>query len=177
MDLPRIDEHRVEVEAGPDAVWAGLLAHLDRSFAGRMTERYARLVGCEDTTPAGPRPLAEGSVLVGFHVAVADPLKELALRGRHRFSDYALIFRIDELGPQRSRLRAESRGTFPGLLGGAYKLAVVGTRGHVVIVRRMLAAIAERSGSGSGSGSVREPGSARRRRGRCRRPPATRCRW
>jgi hypothetical protein len=96
--------------------------------------------------------LAVGSAVVGFHVVTADPPSELALQGRHRFSDYALIFRIDGLGPQRSRLRAESRGAFPGVLGRVYKAAVVGTRGHVVVVRRMLADVARRS--------VREPGSA-----------------
>ncbi len=150
-DLPRLDEQSVEAEAGPDAVWASVLAHLERSFIGRATERYARLVGCEDLVPAGPRPLAEGSVVVGFHVVAADPPSELVLRGRHRFSDYALIFRVDELGPHRSRLRAETRAAFPGVLGSLYKAAAIGTRGHVFVVRRMLAAVARQS--------VREPGS------------------
>jgi hypothetical protein len=148
--LPHLDEHSIEVDADAGVVWASLSAHIERSFAGRATEGYTRLVGCEDVVPAGPRPLAEGSVVVGFHVVSADPPNELVLRGRHRFSDYALIVRIDRLGPQRSRLRAETRAAFPGALGRVYKAAAIGTRGHAIVVRRMLAAIARRS--------VREPG-------------------
>ncbi len=34
----------------------------------------------------------------GFRVAAARPAEELALAGRHRFSDYALVFRLDPVG-------------------------------------------------------------------------------
>lgn len=62
---------------------------------------------------------------------------ELALQGTHRFSRFALIFSIDRLGSHRSRLRAETRAVFPGA-GLLYRSIVIGTRGHVVAVRRML---------------------------------------
>jgi len=67
------------------------------------------------------------------------------LQGSHRFSDYALTFRLEEVGPGRFRLSAETRAAFPGLTGGIYRLLVVGTRGHVVLVRRMLTGIKRRS--------------------------------
>jgi hypothetical protein len=71
----------------------------------------------------------------------AVPELELALVGRHRFSSYALTFRIDRLGPDRTQLRAESRAAFPGVLGRAYRIAVIGTGGHAVAVRRLLTAV------------------------------------
>lgn len=149
---PRLDEHAVTVAAPTDAVWQALAARFEGAFSGAVAERYARVVGCEDTAPSGPRPLAVGSVVVGFHVTAADPPHRLVLEGRHRFSIYAIVFRIDALdggdgggdGEEgESRLRAESRAEFPGLLGGAYRLAVVGTRAHVLVVRRLLKAIGE----------------------------------
>lgn len=143
--LPFVDEHATEIGAGVDEVWSVMLATLDRGFSGAGTGRYARLVGCADTIASGPRPLSTGSVVPGFHVVAAVPGSELALQGRHRFSSYALTFRLEPLGPDRSRLTAESRATFPGLAGGVYRLLVIGTRGHVVAVRRLLAGIKRRS--------------------------------
>jgi hypothetical protein len=65
---------------------------------------------------------------------------ELALEGEHRFSRYELTFRTDRLAQDRSRLRAETRADFPGPAGRVYRALVIGTRGHVVAVRRMLVA-------------------------------------
>ncbi len=143
--LPRIDEHSTAIEAEPARVWEALLRVAEGATAGSATPRYARLVGCEDTEVAGPRPLAAGSTFPGFHVERADAGHELALAGGHRFSDYGLIFRIDDLGEGRSRLRAETRASFPGLKGQAYKTMVIRTRGHVLVVRRMLGATKRRA--------------------------------
>jgi hypothetical protein len=140
-DLPFVDEHAVDVDAPAAAVWAAVL-DVDRRFSGRVVEVYARAVGCADVRAAGPRPLAAGSTLPGFHVAAATPPSELELAGSHRFSTYTLTFRIDDLGPGRSRLRAESRAAFPGRGGAAYRALVIGTRGHVVATRRLLAGLA-----------------------------------
>jgi hypothetical protein len=78
-------------------------------------------------------------------VAVADPGRELVLEGRHRFSSYALVFRLERLGPGRSSLRAETRAVFPGPAGGVYRALVVGTGGHAVGMRRLLAGVRRRS--------------------------------
>ena len=138
--LPHLDEHAVIVEADPRDVWATLVG-IDHSFAGPAAALFARVVGCVDVGEAGPRPLAEGSSMPGFHVDRAVPPAELVLAGRHRFSSYALIFRIDDLGDGRSRVRAESRAVFPGAAGTVYRALVLGSGGHVFGVRRLLGAV------------------------------------
>ncbi|MFE9703303.1 hypothetical protein [Streptomyces sp. NPDC005930] len=143
--LPYIDEHATVVAAGVEDVWRGLSETLDRSFASPGMACYARLVGSADCTASGPRPLAEGSTLPGFRVLAAVPGRELTLVGRHRFSSYALVFRLEEVSPRRSRLRAESRAVFPGPAGGLYRRLVIGTGGHAVGMRRLLTAIRHRS--------------------------------
>ena len=145
--LPYVDEHATAVAAPVDAVWEALLRVVDEGFAGAVGGGYARLVGCRDVTPSGPRPLTEGSVVVGFHVARALPGRELALEGRHRFSTYALVFRLTEAGPGQAELRAETRAAFPGVSGRAYRLLVIESGAHVVAVRRLLAAVRRRAGA------------------------------
>ncbi|WP_306955797.1 hypothetical protein [Streptomyces sp. B4I13] len=122
-----------------------LVETLDRSFSRPAMAGYAGLVRAADRTASGPRPLAEGSTLPGFRVVAAIPGRELVLQGRHRFSSYALIFRLEHVGPGRSRLGAESRAAFPGLIGGLYRRLVIGTGGHLIGMRRLLAAIRRRS--------------------------------
>ncbi|MGW0188575.1 hypothetical protein ACWDV7_22805 [Streptomyces sp. NPDC003362] len=146
LALPFVDRHGTVVAAGTDAVWRALGEVLDRSWAGGGAAGYARLVGCADRTASGPRPLTEGSALAGFRVAAADPGRELVLVGRHRFSTYALIFRLDEAGPGRTVLRAETRARFPGPAGALYGRLVIGSGGHAIGVRRLLAAVRRRSG-------------------------------
>ena len=75
----------------------------------------------------------------------------LALVGEHRFSKYAVVFRIDLLPGQRSRVRLETRAEFSGARGRFYRVAVIGTRFHVLAVNRLLRSIrraAERSANG-----------------------------
>ncbi|MGX4693362.1 hypothetical protein [Streptomyces sp. JNUCC 63] len=97
--LPHVDEHTTVVAAGADAVWRGIGEVLDHTFAGAGAAGYARLVGCADVTVSGSRPPAEGSTVPGFRVVAAVPGRELVLTGRHRFSSYALIFRLEPAGP------------------------------------------------------------------------------
>ncbi|MFI1393352.1 hypothetical protein [Streptomyces sp. NPDC020681] len=143
--LPYVDEHSTVIAAGTDDVWRSLCETLDRSFSRPGAAGYARLVGCADRTVSGPRPLAEGSAFPGFRAVAVIPSQELVLQGRHRFSSYALIFRLEHVGPGQSRLRAESRAAFPGLAGGLYRRLVIGTGGHVVGMRRLLSAIRRRA--------------------------------
>jgi hypothetical protein len=140
-----VDEHTTAIAAGIDQVWPALLETLDRTFSRPVISAYARIVGCTEATAAGPRPLAEGGKIPGFRVATAAPGRELVLAGRHRFSSYVLTFRLDPLGSGSSRLRAESRASFPGMAGRVYRLLVIGSGAHVFTVRRLLAAVRRRS--------------------------------
>lgn len=142
--LPHVDEHSTSVEASPEETWEALLRIAEASFSSPRTATAARALGCEDAAAAGPRPLAAGSAIPGFHVAAAEPGRELALVGRHRFSRYALIFRLDPAGAGTA-LRAETRAEFPGLHGRAYRALVIGSRLHVLVTRRLLAAAKRRA--------------------------------
>jgi hypothetical protein len=143
--LPHVDEHSFEIAAPAAPVWDALLRVVEASVSSGAVPPFTRLVGCADTAAAGPRPLAEGSALPGFHVAVARSQSELALAGSHRFSNYALIFRLDSLDDSRIRLRAETRAEFPGLKGRIYRILVIGTRMHVLVTRRIVAATKRRA--------------------------------
>jgi hypothetical protein len=143
-ELPHVDEHSVTVEAAPPAVWEALQHVVERSFSSSRNAPVARALGCRDVRASGPRPLAAGSAFPGFHVATADVPRELALLGRHRFSDYALIFRV-EPADGGVRLRAETRAEFPGLHGRLYRSLVIGTGLHVRAVKRLLTAAKRRA--------------------------------
>lgn len=143
--LPHVDEHAVVVAADPEATWVALLRVVEGTVSAGAAPRMARVLGCEDTDPGGPRPLALGSVLPGFHVASCESEAELGLGGRHRFSRYALIFRLDDDGAGGTRLRAETRAVFPGLKGRIYRTLVIGTRMHVLVTRRILTATQRRA--------------------------------
>ena len=146
--LPRVDEHATTIDARIDVVWPALIEAVDAAFGRAPAAMYARLVGCRDNGSTGPRPLAEGSTTPGFRVVRVLPGAELVLDGRHRFSSYALTFCLEAAGRDRSRLRAETRAAFPGRAGALYRLLVIGTRGHVVAVRRLLSAV-DRASTGS----------------------------
>jgi hypothetical protein len=96
-------------------------------------------------TQAEGEPSVIGSTLPGFVVSRSVRPATLALLGQHRYSRYALVFCIDELGPGRSRLRAETRAEFPGGQGRVYRGLVIGSRGHVMLVRRILEAVRKRA--------------------------------
>jgi len=143
-DLPHVDEHSTTIAASADVTWEALLWMVESMGSGQAP-RFARLLGCADVAAAGPRPLAQGSAVTGFHVDRIAPLHELALVGNHRFSVYALIFRLDRVDAGETRLRAETRAEFPGLKGSAYRALVIGTRGHVLATRRLLGAVKRRA--------------------------------
>jgi len=139
--LPHVDEHSAIIAADRERTWSSLLHVAEATVSSAGAPRYARLVGCVDTVTSGPRPLAVGSAFPGFHIAAAEPGRELALAGSHRFSDYALIFRLEDAGPGQTRVRAETRAVFPGLKGSVYRALVIGTRLHVLATRKVLAGV------------------------------------
>jgi hypothetical protein len=144
-DLPHVDEHATEIAADVGTVWEALLRVVEGSFSSVSTVRIASVLGCTDVRASGLRPLAVGSSLPGFQVKAAERPGELALVGSHRFSEYALIFRLDDLAQTRTRLQAETRAKFPGVKGSLYRTLVIRTRGHVLVTRRLLGAIKQRA--------------------------------
>lgn len=138
QSLPFVDEHAVEVAASADQVWQALIGTLERSFDRPGAGRYARLVGCADTERSDHDDLSLGSTVPGFHVAALEQGSGLVLAGRHRFSSYLLSFHLDEVGAGRTRLRAETRASFRGVGGRAYRALVIGSRAHRLLVRRLL---------------------------------------
>ncbi len=132
-ELPFIDEHSREVAASAEAAWDAVNHVVRRSFSGQAKSAVARVLCCTETE------------LTGFRVAASRPPEVLELQGRHRFSAYELNFYVESLGPERSRVRAETRATFPGLAGRAYEAAVMGSRGHVAAVNSLLGATAARA--------------------------------
>jgi hypothetical protein len=143
-DLPHVDEHAVQVRADPDQVWQAVLETFRRSGSGPV-RLLVGVLGAEPSTASGwDGDSARGATVPGFAVTAAERPRLVVLRGRHRFSEYAIVVRIDPAG-EGSRCRLESRATFRGPRGAAYRLLVVGTRGHVIAVRRLLRSIKRRA--------------------------------
>lgn len=154
--LPPIDEHSVSVAASPEETWVALLSAVDRFAAGRSAA-VARALGCAQTEHAGP-PARIGSTVPGFVVARSIPPAVLALMGEHRFSRYALIFRIAETSLDPVLLSAETRAEFPGRRGAAYRAAIVGTRAHALVVSSILRTVRRRAeGKARSSGAPPTP--------------------
>jgi hypothetical protein len=147
--LPFVDEHAITVAAPHERVWVALGQIARGSLAARRSELGARLLGCRDTGLTGPL-LEPGSTIPGFRVASALPGEELVLEGEHRFSRYSLTFRLDPARDGGTRVTAETRAAFPGLHGRVYRAAVIGTRGHVVMVRRLLRSVSSRAEGSAG---------------------------
>ena len=138
-ELPYVDEHSLPIAAPVDVVWAALLSVLRRQMGGSAA--FARILGCdpaETTAGFAGRP---GETVPGFRVAESEPGRRLTLRGRHRFSDYALTFVLDG-----DRLRARTHAVFPGVLGRLYRATVIGSGAHRVVTRRLLRQVARHVG-------------------------------
>ncbi len=143
-NLPEIDEHGTLIHAPPERVWEALLAVLPRSFSGRLTGRVAEKLGCAETELRG-EPGTIGSTFPGFICARSVEPAMLALEGRHRFSRYALLFRLEPTKDNKTLLRAETRALFRGWKGRVYRTLVIRTRGHVLAVNSILRGVRKRA--------------------------------
>lgn len=144
--LPYIDEHSTRIGASREQAWSALVSVLRAEFGGSAPRLIVRLLGADATRSRGewretPRL---GDTLPGFAVAEADAPRRLALSGRHRFSRYALVFELDASDGDTCTLRAQTWAEFPGAAGRVYRALVIGTRGHRVVVRRILRRVASR---------------------------------
>jgi hypothetical protein len=139
--LPFVDVHQVVVDAPADAVWRALTRR--SPSPGPAAGALARVLGAEPRRTSG-EPFTPGATIPGFRVAAADPGRRVRLTGRHRFSRYALEFTLVE-GPGGTTLSARTSAAFPGLRGRTYRLVVIGSGAHRVLVRRMLRGVARRA--------------------------------
>lgn len=147
--LPPIDEHQIDIDAPAEVAWAALFPTLEKSFNSRFARRYAVRVEAGETEEHGDLH-HPGGTLPGFTVTRSIAPVMLALAGKHRFAQYAVVFRIDLLPGQRSRVRIETRADFIGARGRIYRVGVLGTRFHVIVVSRMLRSIRRRAERSTG---------------------------
>lgn len=141
--LPHIDEHSSEIEPSPEQVWPALLATLRRSLP-KLPKWLTAAWGLQPPTPSGAwdEDVAVGDTLAGFTAVEVEAPDLLTLRGQHRFSDYELRFELERLTAGGTRLIAKTSAAFPGLKGRVYRALVIGTGGHHIAVRRLLAQVA-----------------------------------
>jgi len=135
--LPYIDEHLQRVDAPADVLWTALLKVLRREMGGGAP--VARILGCDPAQGTAEFAGRLGDAVPGFRVVETEPGRRLALRGRHRFANYALTFVFDG-----DLLRAQTHAEFPGVLGRLYRAAVIGSGGHRFVTRRLLRQVDDR---------------------------------
>jgi hypothetical protein len=137
-ELAFIDEHATDIAALPEVVWSAALRAFGGAASTSATWAFgARLLGCDPKARQGWDHPGPGTSIPGFRITAFEPPQLLVLAGRHRFAAYAIVLRIEATGVG-ARCRLESRANFPGLHGGLYRAAVIGSRGHVFGVRRIL---------------------------------------
>jgi hypothetical protein len=144
-DLPFIDVFETTIEASSPAVYEALARHLGRSLGTTGARIAGGLLGCAHRGASLSTPPVEGQEVSGFVVAEAKAPTRLVLEGRHRFASYRLSFTVDPLPQNRAKLSARTDASFPGFAGMLYRALVIGSGGHEIVARRMLAAVAGRA--------------------------------
>lgn len=139
-DLPHVDEHRIGIAASRDLVWESLQHYVATALLVRRADPLARMFRTE------PRE--------GFRVSESVPGERLTLVGRHRFSRYLLSFELADAAGGTAELRAHTDAAFPGVGGRAYRAAVIGTRAHAFVVRRILRSVRRLSEEGRGNSAA-----------------------
>jgi len=142
--LPFIDERFIDVAARPETVWRAMVKEIDTMARGTRWGRAAKGLRCVHTETKG-EPGQIGWTLPGFVATRSVEPGVLALMGKHRFATYALIVTILEKPSGLVLLSLQTRAEFPGRKGRLYRNAVIGTRGHVVVVKGMLRRIRRRA--------------------------------
>lgn len=141
--LPFIDDLALPIAAPAAEVWSALLRTLGKVNAPGW---LMRAWGLHDTGRRGDwsREVSVGDSIPGFAVADCAAGRHLVLRGGHRFSRYQLRFELEPAG-EGVVVHAITHAAFPGLLGRIYRACVIGTGGHRIVGRRLLATVARRA--------------------------------
>jgi hypothetical protein len=136
--LPYIDEHAISVGGSPADTWRAMVDVVRGAFGPGAG--VARVLGCVPVAGTASFEGRPGDAVPGFRVVDAEPQRRLTLEGRHRFSRYRLTFVVDG-----GELRARTDAAFPGLHGRIYRALVIGSVGHRLLTRRLLAQVARRA--------------------------------
>ncbi len=131
--LPFVDAYSRSVDASPDRTWEALQPQVERMTTATRGLLHGALFGVLGTVPRS-----------GFTVIASDPGREVVLGGRHRFSTYRLVFRVEPEG-EAALLSALTYAEFPGLPGRAYRTMLMATTGHRRAAQRLLAGVARRA--------------------------------
>lgn len=144
-DPPFIDEYEVPVSAPALSVWRSLVKLMGHS-SGVRNGVVARVLATEPRQASGT-PLEEGSSLPGFAVTASVPGKLVELTGSHRFSRYRLVLAMAEKDGKDGAtvLSARTYALFPGLHGAVYRLLIIGSGAHRLVVRRLLHGVRDRA--------------------------------
>jgi hypothetical protein len=145
-DLPYIDEGVRKIDVSPEQVWRALVGMLG-SLGRGLPRALVAVWGLEPSRRTGDwrSGPAVGDTIVGFGVVQVQPLRELVLRGGHRFARYELRFEITDADDRSAVLHAHTSAVFPGPDGAIYRALVIGSRGHQLAVGAMLARVARRA--------------------------------
>ena len=141
-ELPFIDRHSVEVEAGPQATWDALVGVLVGTLGSSGSKLAARALGCTELEETH-LPLAEGGSIPGFRIVTFAPTTELTLAGEDRFSRYRLGFSLEPAATGRTQLAAATSAAVPGLHGRLFRTLVVGSGAHALVTRRLLKTVGQ----------------------------------
>ena len=144
-ELPPLDLHEVGIPASVSEVWAALVATIVAELSRPSARLVAKITGVRHD-PADPGFPLTGTEVAGFRVALSAPNKRLRLEGHHRFSRYALDFELTG-SSGATRLSAATYASFPGRVGGLYRMFLLGTRGHRLVVKHLLRAVRRRAGT------------------------------
>ncbi|NUS44507.1 MAG: hypothetical protein HOQ24_12560 [Mycobacteriaceae bacterium] len=143
--LPYIDEHGIRIAASAVDTWKALIETVSRTVTDPPAVA-ARAFRLDPTRKSGDwATVGLDHAVAGFRVLEEQPGRRLALGGAHRFSRYQLIFEIDETASGTVDVRAQTRADFPGIAGRIYRALVIGTRGHRLVVNRLLGAVKQRA--------------------------------
>lgn len=146
-ELPFVDEHSVTAAAPPESVWRAIGRVMGRQ-SWPVVRAFTTVLGTDPRTTSGDA-LVSGSTVPGFRVTAAEPGERLVYGGRHRFSEYQLIFEL-AAHDGGTHVRALTYARFPGPHGRAYRALVIGSGIHRRAMRRMLRVIADAAESSGG---------------------------
>jgi len=140
--LPYIDEGTRRISTPAEQAWPGLVRTM-AALSGPLPQPLIAAWGLEPDRRRGgwETTVSVGDTIPGFGVVALEPRRSLVLRGAHRFSRYELRFELTDSGPG-SVLHAHTSAIFPGAAGAAYRALVIGTGGHRLAVRSLLARVA-----------------------------------